>query len=129
MGSGLPDVSDENRIGQLWRESAADEMAFLNLTEEQVRAGVNARAHLAMAEHERLAKVNQRIERATVEGLGQLECQVPAHTYFALMQLHGKDCWQDADFLRSYQKHNPGAKPRTVARNTTIIAPGLSFAS
>ena len=128
MGSSLPFVSEENRIGALWREGAADEMAFLNLTEEQVRAGVNVRTHLAYAEHDRIAAANQRIERATVEGLGQLECQVPAHVYFALMQVHGRDCWQDADFLRSYQKNNPGAKPKTVARKTTVRAPGLSFA-
>jgi hypothetical protein len=123
--SRLPNVSEDNRIGALFDEFHHGQVAVCGLTEEEVRSGCNARLHLAYADAERIAAQNARIERAFVEGLGQLEAQIPATTYFAMMAVHGRDCWQDPDFLRSYQSHNPGSKPVSRSRKTTVRAPGL----
>lgn len=125
--SRLPHVSDEHRIGALFDELHAGEMAVCNLTEEEVRAGCEVRTHLAIADAQRLAAQNARIERAFLDGVGQLEATIPTTVYFAMMAIHGRECWLDADFLRSYQKHNPGAKPVSRSRKTTVRAPGLLF--
>ena len=118
-------VSDSDRIGWLFDDSAPDQIRALNMTEREVREGAGARAHLIVAQTRRACTALAGEERRFVDGLGQLATSIPMDAFIAMQLLHGRDCWADDDFMSSYLKKNEGARVKSTSGKTTVRTPGL----
>ena len=91
--------------------------------------GEHARASLAMLRQQQIAEAEARIERAHVEGLGELQMRVDANVYFSMQMLFGRECWQDDGFRSDMLKKNPGMRIKSRSRKTTLRMPGFRNAS
>lgn len=125
MSTGVT-LSDDQRVGWLFDDLVDTQMALLNMTERQVREGANARAHLAVAETQRACKALAQEERRFVDGLGQLVTSIPLDAFVGMQLVHGRDCWNDEAFMKSWLSKNEGARVKSTSGKTTIIAPGFA---
>lgn len=88
--------------------------------------GEHARASLAILGQQQLAEAEARIERAHVEGLGELQMRVDAGVYMRMALLFGPDCWRDEGFRADMLRKNPEMRIRSRARKLTLRVAGRS---
>lgn len=62
---------------------------------------------LTVARQCRIAKANQILDRAHIDGLGQLEMSIDPFVYDSYGQKYGYDIWKDADFRKKLARDNP----------------------
>lgn len=91
----------------------------------EFRAGWHAKAALAEVQQAQIAKANECLERAHVEGLGECTLSIQPDIYFALESMHGKGCWGDKDFRKRYLRDNPHLRVKSRSAKTTLRVNGL----
>lgn len=70
----------------------------------------------------KIALATQRIERAGIEGLGEMTMRVDPTSYHYWGQRLGYDCWSDEQFCREFRRDNETVRVRNRARKTTVVA-------
>ena len=85
--------------------------------------------HLAVAlgelRQQRINQANAQIERAHVEGLGELTARIDRKLYVNLGLRFGFEAWSDPAFLDSVLAKNDGMRIRSRSRKLTVRMPGL----
>lgn len=76
---------------------------------------------MAAARQTRIAEATQRIERAAVDGIGEMTMRVDPHAYHYWGQRLGYECWKDKAFRDEFKRDNPEVRVKTRPRATTII--------
>ena len=87
----------------------------------EFRRGWQAEAVLTQVRQARVAEAVQRVERATVEGIGQHKLEVDATSYHYWGRRLGYQCWNDREFLREFHRDNPAARVKSSPRALTIV--------
>lgn len=62
----------------------------------------------AEREAKQIARNNPRLR--SMEGVGRLRMSIPADAFHFWGQKLGYDCWQSKEFLREFERDNPGLK-------------------
>jgi hypothetical protein len=108
-------------LGEFITETDLVEVAEeLGPLREDLLRGEHARAALAIHQQQQLEAAHQRIERAHVEGLGELEMVVHPEIFVRMMAVHGRDCWESQEFRNHMKKCNPGMAIRSRPRTLTV---------
>lgn len=93
-------------------EAFADSIAawggkeLLNEVLDEFRMGWEREKTEAMLRQQRIGAACSRLESAAVEGLGHIDMDIPAESYF---YWHHREpgCWKDKTFRREYKRDNP----------------------
>lgn len=115
-------------FGELLNDMDLDGDTLEPLRADLIR-GEHARASVALMRQQQLAEAEGRIQRAHVEGLGELQMRVDPGVYFSMQLLHGIDCWKDAGFRSHMLQKNPGMRIKSIARKPTLRVQGLRDSS
>jgi len=59
-------------------------------------------------------------EARSVEGIGQLDMQIPADAYHYWGQRLGYECWDDETFKKEFKRDNPEVAVRNYAKKTVV---------
>jgi hypothetical protein len=94
-------------------------------TLHELRVGWEVEKTLAAINQRRIAQSVERLEKSSVEGLGQ-------HTHsvdlFAFLYWHARtngECWRDQSFWDEFARDNPAARVRSKPAPNRISHPGL----
>lgn len=91
--------------------------------------GEQAAAAFALAQQQRIAAANARIDHAFVDGLGELKMQIHADIYWRMVALYGPRCWHDPAFRKSVYDKNPEVRVHCRSRKTMVQVQGLRRSS
>lgn len=91
----------------------------------ELRVGWEAEKVLAGIRQRRIAEASARIERQSVEGLGQHTHSVDLFAYLYWHSRTNGECWKDPAFWAEYARDNPDTRVRTAPRGNRIQHPGL----
>ena len=59
-------------------------------------------------------------EAHSVEGIGQLDMQIPADAFHYWGQRLGYECWDDEQFKKEFKRDNPEVAVRNYAKKTVV---------
>jgi hypothetical protein len=85
-----------------------------------IQAGWNVQSILALQRQARIAKANQMLDRAHIDGIGQHELAVDNFAFHSWGQKLGYKCWSDKNFRREFARDNPGAKVIHPGKTNTV---------
>jgi len=94
---------------------------------QELHAGWEYKKLASRLRQNRIAQANARLERAAIEGIGELQLSIDPDIYHYWGQQLGYECWEDEEFRREFARDNEAARVKNVARKTTIIHPGMQF--
>lgn len=77
--------------------------------EREFRRGWQMKRVKAEIEAKQTAQLNQ-LDHKSLDGIGALRMRVPGDAFHFWGQKLGYDCWNDANFLREYERDNPQVK-------------------
>lgn len=107
----------------------ADLNADLAPLKAELMRGEHAAAAFALHSQQRIAAANSQIDRAFVDGLGEMTMQIHPDIYWRMVALYGPRCWQDPEFRKSVYKKNPEIRVHCRSRKTALRVQGLRRAS
>lgn len=91
--------------------AAAGGNELLRAVEDELRMGWQAEVTMTLARQQRMAEACTRLESAAIEGMGHIDMDIPAASYF-YWQHREPGCWKDKGFRGDYKKKNPQFKVR-----------------
>lgn len=123
MNSASVQLDESDGLTNLLMEEVGPDTARDVIAE--LRLGWEAEKVLAGVRQQRIAQASARLERHSVEGLGQ-----PTHSVdlFAYLYWHARtngECWKDQSFWDEYARDNPATRVRVTPRGNRIQHPGL----
>lgn len=90
--------------------------ALLDAVLTEFRRGEEVERALVAAEQAKLATACSRLESSAIEGLGYIDSDIPAESYFHWInegRKRGvKNIWKEAEFRRDYLRDNPQCRVR-----------------
>jgi hypothetical protein len=81
--------------------------------EAEFRLGWERESVQAEIQQHRVGEINQRLERAMLDGIGQTRLSVSPAFYMYWVQRLGPGCWRDKQFLREIERDNPQARVKS----------------
>jgi hypothetical protein len=91
--------------------AAAGGNELLRAVEDEFRMGWQAQTALVLAQQQRMAEACTRLESAAVDGLGHIDGDIPADSWF-YWNHREPGCWKDSKFRKEYFRDNPQFKVR-----------------
>lgn len=82
-----------------------------------IQTGWNAQEWLALARQARIAGAIQKLEKAHIEGIGQMEMRLDPYVFHSWGQKYGYQIWNDKQFRKEMMRDNPETKvtrPRRI---------------
>jgi hypothetical protein len=83
-----------------------------------IQMGWNTQEWLTIQRQARIAKANQVLDHAHIEGVGEKVMSVDPFIYHSYGQKYGYHIWKDADFREKMMRDNP--ELRVKSRSTKI---------
>jgi len=78
---------------------------------------------LALSRQHRIAAANSRLDRAFVDGIGEVVASIDADIYHRFGLMYGYETVNSPDFLRTLLRDNPEIRVKSRSRKTGIVVP------
>ncbi|HET9374322.1 MAG TPA: hypothetical protein VFO40_05085 [Chthoniobacterales bacterium] len=82
-----------------------------------------AEEELAFARQREIAAASERLDAAWFDGLGECHMSLDPEVFFHWIRKEGRDCWNDASFIREFKRDNPEVIVRNRSRKSFVVRP------
>lgn len=92
---------------------------------DELIRGAQARQALMVLRQHRINEANAKIRHSMIDGIGQKVASIDMEIYLQQMHLHGRDCWQQPDFLDKFLRDNPACRIRCELPSRVSMTGGV----
>lgn len=93
---------------------------LLREVERELIRGFDMQRVRATAEAKQSAYFRNQAEAHSIDGIGQLDMQIPLDAFHYWGQRLGYECWDDETFKREFKRDNPEVAVRNYAKKTVV---------
>lgn len=92
---------------------------------DEIRVGWERDKVLAQVRQNRIAEATQKLERCTVDGLGQHTASIDLTSFLYWSNRTGGQCWKDDGFFKEFLRDNPACRVKYKQRHLALTVQGL----
>jgi hypothetical protein len=111
-----------------WERFAADMAAvhgeeFVRDFCKSITDEIEAEREVTYAQQRKIAAATARLDEAYLDGLGECHMRVDPEVFWNWVHTHGREIWNDPDFIHCFKRDNPDVRVLSKPRKTTVVRP------